>query len=161
MSERRQLSTPAKLDACIATLYSRAIEPDLASQLDRSLAQLTQVVRASAHRGRSLGALLVLRRLDDEGPQRITDLAVAELVAQPTMTVLVRRLESDGLVRKTRDAADARAVRVEITDAGRAELAEVRAARAEVMRSRLERLDDGARAALAAALPALDQLLKP
>ncbi len=64
-------------------------------------------------------------------------------------------------MRKTRDAADARAVRVEITDAGRAELAEVRAARAEVMRSRLERLDDDARAALAAALPALDQLLKP
>src|SRR3954464_8453915 len=159
MSEHGQVPLPRGLVECIAALYSCAIESDLASQLDRSLARLTQVVRASAHRGRSLGALLVLRRLDDEGPQRITDLALAELVAQPTMTVLVRRLESDGLVRKTRDAADARAVRVEITDAGRAELRQVRAARAAAWQTRLERLDDSALAALAAALPALDQLL--
>src|SRR3954462_5259341 len=134
---------------------------DLASQLDRRIARVTQLLRANAHRGRSLGALLALRRLDDEGPQRITDLAAAELVAQPTMTVLVRRLEQEGLVRKTRDVADGRAVRVEITDAGGPGPAGVAPARAEVMRSRLERLDDGARAALAAALPALDQLLKP
>src|SRR3954454_19585009 len=133
----------------------------LAAQLDRRVTGLTRLLRHQTHTRNSVPALLTLRRLDEEGPQRITDLAVAELVAQPTMTVLVRRLEQDGLVRKTRDAADARAVRVEITDAGRAELAEVRAARAQVMRSRLERLDDGARAALAAALPALDQLLKP
>ena len=104
-------------------------------------------------------ALLTLRRLSDEGPQRITDLAAAELVAQPTMTVLVNRLVQDGLVRKTRDPIDARAVRVEITAAGREQLSAVRAGRAAVLQTRLERLDDDARAALAAALPALDQLL--
>jgi DNA-binding MarR family transcriptional regulator len=75
------------------------------------------------------------------------------------MTVLVGRLEQDGLVRKSRDAADGRAVRVELTEAGRAQLAQVRAARASVLQSRLDHLDDGARAALAAALPAFDQLL--
>src|SRR3954447_1081758 len=116
-------------------------------------------MRGQAHHGRSVGSLLTLARLDLEGPQRVTDLATAEMVAQPTMTVLVRRLEQDGLVRKTRDAADARAVRVELTDAGRAELADVRSTRAAVLQDRLQRLDDGARAALAAALPALDQLL--
>ena len=132
---------------------------DLASQLERRIALATQILRASAHRGRSVGALLTLRRLDAEGPLRVTELAAAELVAQPTMTVLVRRLEQDGLVRKSRDASDARAVRVEITDEGRAQLAQVRAARSAALQSRLERLDDEARAALAAALPALDQLL--
>jgi len=89
----------------------------------------------------------------------VTDLAAAELVSQPTMTVLVNRLEQDGLVRKTRDAEDARAVLVEITEVGRAQLTEVRAGRAAVLQARLDRLDDEARAALAAALPALDQLL--
>lgn len=89
----------------------------------------------------------------------MTDLAAAELVTQPTMTVLVNRLEQDGLVRKTRDAQDARAVFVEITEVGRAQLTEVRAGRAAVLQERLDRLDDEARAALAAALPALDQLL--
>jgi len=91
----------------------------------------------------------------------VTDLAAAELVSQPTMTVLVNRLEQDGLVRKMRDAEDARAVLVEITEVGRAQLTEVRAGRAAVLQARLDRLDDEARAALAAALPALDQLLDP
>ena len=103
--------------------------------------------------------MLTLRRLDDRGPMRITDLAAAELVAQPTMTTLVARLAQDGLVSKTRDAADARAVLVELTDAGRNQLRAVRADRAAALQIRLDRLDDDARAALEAALPALDQLL--
>ena len=139
-------------------LYSLAIE-DLAAQLERRVALVTQLLRAHAPRGRSVGALLTLRRLDAEGPQRVTDLAAAELVTQPTMTVLINRLEQDGLVRKSRDAADARAVLVEITHIGRAQLADVRAGRAAVLQTRLDRLDDEALAALAAALPALDRLL--
>jgi DNA-binding MarR family transcriptional regulator len=135
-----------------------AIE-DLATQLERRIALVTQLMRTQAPRGRSVVALLTLRRLDVEGPHRITELAAAELVAQPTMTVLVNRLESDGLVRRTRDSADGRAVRVEITDAGREQLRVTRAGRAAVLQARLDRLDDEARAALAAALPALDQLL--
>lgn len=132
---------------------------DLAAQLERRIALITQVLRAQAHRGRSVGALLVLRRLDDAGPMRVTDLAAAELVTQPTMTSIVSRLAQDGLVSKTRDATDARAVLVALTDAGRAQLAAVRADRAAALQSRMDRLDDDARAALVAALPALDQLL--
>lgn len=139
-------------------LYSFPID-DLARQLERRVALISQLLRASAPRGRSVGTLLTLRRLDADGPQRVTDLAAAELVAQPTMTVLVNRLEQDGLVRKSPHPSDARVVLVEITDGGRAELAQLRSARAAVLQARLDRLDDEARAALAAALPALDQLL--
>jgi DNA-binding MarR family transcriptional regulator len=131
----------------------------LATLLERRLARITQLLRASAHAGRSVGSLLTLRRLDEDGPLRITDLAAAELVAQPTMTGIVRRLEQDGLVRRTADPADARAVRVALTDAGRDELAAVRSSRAAVLQQRLDRLDDDARAALAAALDPLDDLL--
>jgi len=131
----------------------------LATQLERRVARLTQLLRANARSRSGVAALLTLRRLDDEGPLRITDLAAAELVAQPTMTTLVARLAQDGLVSKTRDAADARAVLVELTDAGRNQLRAVRADRAAVLQTRLDRLDDDARAALEAALPALDQLL--
>lgn len=134
---------------------------ELAPRLERAIARVTQLLRANTHPGRSVGALLTLRRLDDEGPLRITDLAAAELVAQPTMTGIVRRLEQDGLVRRTPDPSDARAVRVALTDAGRDELAAVRAKRAAVLAQRLDQLDDDARAALAAALDPLDDLLKP
>jgi DNA-binding MarR family transcriptional regulator len=131
----------------------------LATLLERRLARVTQLLRANAHAGRSVGSLLTLRRLDEDGPLRITDLAAAELVAQPTMTGIVRRLEHDGLVRRTADPDDARVVRVALTDAGRDELAAVRSSRAAVLQERLDRLDDDARSALAAALDPLDDLL--
>jgi len=131
----------------------------LATQLERRVARLTQLLRANSRSGSGVAGLLALRRLEEEGPLRITDLAAAELVAQPTMTGIVRRLEQDGLVVRTPDPLDARAARIALTDAGRDELATVRAQRAAVLQARLDRLDDDARAALAAAIEPLDDLL--
>jgi DNA-binding MarR family transcriptional regulator len=131
----------------------------LATQLERRVSRLTQVLRASVPRRSSIAALLTLRRIDEVGPLRITDLAAAEMVAQPTMTGIVRRLEQDGFVQRTRDPDDARAMRIALTEAGRDELAAVRASRAAVLQERLDRLDDDARAALAAALDPLDDLI--
>jgi DNA-binding MarR family transcriptional regulator len=147
-------------------LYSVAIQSTadtslLATQLERRVARLTQLLRANSRTGSGVAGLLALRRLEEEGPLRITDLAAAELVAQPTMTGIVRRLEQDGLVRRTPDPLDARAARIALTDAGQAELAAVRSTRAAVLQERLDRLDDDARAALVAALEPLDQLLSP
>jgi DNA-binding MarR family transcriptional regulator len=131
----------------------------LATDLDRRAARLTQLLRTVNPSGRSVTALLTLRRLDDEGGCRITDLAASEHVAQPTMTVLVRRLEQDGLVERTPDPDDARASQITLTAAGRAELHAVREARAALLAARLEAVDPAAREALAAAIPALDDLL--
>jgi DNA-binding MarR family transcriptional regulator len=133
----------------------------LATQLERRVARLTQLLRAHSRSASGVAGLLALRRLEEQGPLRITDLAAAELVAQPTMTGIVRRLEQDGLVQRTPDPLDARAARIALTDAGRAELAAVRSARAAVLQQRLDRLDDGGRAALAAALDPLEDLLTP
>jgi DNA-binding MarR family transcriptional regulator len=133
----------------------------LATQLERRVARLTQLLRANSRSASGVAGLLALRRLEEQGPLRITDLAAAELVAQPTMTGIVRRLEQDGFVTRTPDPLDARAARIALSDAGRDELAAVRAARAAVLQERLDRLDDDARAALAVALDPLDQLLSP
>ena len=77
-------------------LYSIAMQTaktsQLATQLDRRVARPTQLLRASVRSRSGVAALLTLRRLDDHGPLRVTDLAAAELVAQPTMTGIVRRL---------------------------------------------------------------------
>ena len=129
----------------------------IAAELDRRIARITQLLRGTV-RTRSTAALLVLRRLD-EGALRITELAAAERVAQPTMTGIVRRLEVDGLVARTPDPDDARAARIALTPAGHEELGAVRAARASALQARLDQLDDATRAALEAALPALDALL--
>ncbi len=54
-----------------------------------------------------------------EGPL-IRELSVLTVVEQSTLSRALEQLTNDGLVRREADAADSRAVRVFITDAGRA-----------------------------------------
>ena len=51
-------------------------------------------------------------------PQRITTLAELEGLAQPTVTIMVKRLEERGWVERCRDDGDGRVVVVSITAAG-------------------------------------------
>jgi DNA-binding MarR family transcriptional regulator len=59
-------------------------------------------------------------------PQRITALADLEGLAQPTVTIMVKRLEEHGWVQRSSDPDDKRVVLVSITDAGREALEHVR-----------------------------------
>ena len=74
----------------------------------------------------SLAAARILARLSDDGPTRISDLAVAERCSQPTITNHVKRLEGLRLVDRRTDARDARAWIIDLTDHGRRELAVIR-----------------------------------
>src|SRR3954469_19737229 len=104
--------------------------PSFAAELDARLVSLwRQIGRVDRH-DLSRTAASVLASLRDNGPMRITALAAAESVAQPSMTTLVARLESDGRAERGRDATDARAVLVRITGEGLERLARIRAARA-------------------------------
>jgi DNA-binding MarR family transcriptional regulator len=131
---------------------------DLPAELDRRLAALWRVLARGQHGQLSRTATSVLATLRDAGPQRVTALAGAEAVAQPTMTTLVGRLERDGLVARGADPADARAVRVSITAEGRERLEARRAVRTALLADRLAGLDAAERETLAAALPVLDKL---
>src|SRR5258705_12381458 len=77
-----------------------------------------------------------------EGPRRITELAELEGLAQPTMTLLVQRLEQRGSVKRERDADDGRVVLVSLTDAGRKTLEGFRAQVLDALRSQLEAMPD-------------------
>ncbi|MET7422017.1 MarR family transcriptional regulator [Dactylosporangium sp. NPDC005555] len=106
----------------------------------------------------SLTAASTLRRLELEGPRRLTELAAAEGVTQPAMTQLAQRLERDGLAERAPDATDGRVVLVRVTDAGRDLLARRRAVRAAHLSALLSRLSADDEALIAAALPALERL---
>ncbi|MEA2227813.1 MAG: hypothetical protein QOF04_1443 [Solirubrobacteraceae bacterium] len=131
----------------------------LGEALDARLAVLWRTLGRGGAGDLSRTSLSVLATLRDGGPHRITQLAAGEGVAQPTMTTLVTRLERLGLVARGPDPADARAVRVAITDEGLARLQRLREARAAVLEARLAALDPAERAALEAALPALDAVI--
>jgi DNA-binding MarR family transcriptional regulator len=130
----------------------------LAVELERCVARLWAVVLRGSFRELSRTATSVLALLRDTGPRRVTDLATAEAVAQPTMTTLVGRLERNGFVERHADPTDARAVLVSLTDDGREALRRQGRERATVLAARLAELDDADRDALRAALPALEHL---
>lgn len=67
----------------------------------------------------TLTAALALTRLNREGPLRLTALAAAEGVSQPSMTQLIQRLEKQGFTTRINDPGDGRAALVGVTDTGR------------------------------------------
>jgi DNA-binding MarR family transcriptional regulator len=109
-------------------------------------------------RDMSLTSLVTLATLDRAGPQRITDLARMEGVAQPSMTVLVGMLERDGFVLRRRDPSDKRVVLIELTAAGMDLVQSRRRASAQAWAQLIEKLPSDEAAALVAALPALEHL---
>jgi DNA-binding MarR family transcriptional regulator len=130
------------------------------AELDAIVLALYWRISRQTPRDMSRSAASVLKTLLDNGPTRITELAKTEAVTQPSMTTLVTRLERDGLVARTPDLDDARAVRVAITDEGLERVARLRAERAAVLDAALAELEPQERAALEAALPVLEKLTR-
>ncbi len=102
----------------------------------------------------------LLSTIDAQGEARICDLAAVDHCSQPTMTTQVRRLEDAGLVTRTVDPSDARAVRIRITAEGMKTLNRVRADRASAIEPQLARLNDADRQTLDGAVTVLRRLLE-
>lgn len=109
-------------------------------------------------RDMSLTSLSTLATLDRTGPRRITDLAGAEGVMQPSMTVLVTALERSGLVERRADPADKRVALVALTASGSDCLRARRRAGADAFAELVDKLPPGESEALAAAVTALEHL---
>lgn len=130
---------------------------DLISAAADLLELVTLVVRDAAGEREqlSLTAVAALGSLERSGTQRITVLAAAEGVSQPSMTQLVHRLEQRGLVRRTSDPADGRVALVSLTTAGARALADRRRRNTERIARLLADLPDADASALAGALTAV------
>jgi DNA-binding MarR family transcriptional regulator len=80
----------------------------------------------------------VLGRLDREGAQSVSELAVAERVRPQSMAQTVAELETDGLVARRPDDTDRRRALVELTRQGRVVLEEDRRQREGWLASAIE-----------------------
>ncbi|MFO7165346.1 MAG: MarR family transcriptional regulator [Mycolicibacterium hassiacum] len=101
----------------------------------------------------------LLSTIEDQGEARISDLAALDHCSQPTMTNQVRRLEEAGLVSRTVDPSDGRAVLIRITPKGVETLRQARVQRGAAIDPYLERLTPEERATLATAVGILRRLL--
>src|ERR1700747_3649726 len=137
--------------------------PQLAEGLHRVRAKLGSVLRRGDTSRVSTGDLTlaqlsILVTLIDRGPIRMTELAAHERVRTPTTTVAIRRLEKLGLVKRSKDQSDLRAVLVDITDKGLAVHRESLANRRAALASMLSTLSHDDRETLVKALVPLERL---
>ncbi len=134
----------------------------LAEGLHRALSRLFAILRRGDPSGTTgeltLAQLSILITLLDRGPIRMTELAARERVRTPTTTVAIRRLEKLGLVKRSRDPSDLRAVLVDITPQGLAVHRESLANRHAALAAMLSRLSADDLDTLTEALAPLERL---
>jgi DNA-binding MarR family transcriptional regulator len=94
-----------------------------------------------------------------EGSRRITELTELEGIAQPTMTLLVKRLEERGWVQREGLPDDGRVVMISLTEAGGAAQQRLRAQFLAAMRTDLQELSDQQLQALSAATETLSSFV--
>lgn len=121
---------------------------------------LRRVRRGDDASGLSAPRLSALSVVIYRGPISLTELAKVEGVTAPTMTRLVQALVKAGLVEKSVDASDNRAVLLRATPAGRATLDLARARRLAAIEELLSRLDPDDAASVERAVSILEPLLR-
>jgi DNA-binding MarR family transcriptional regulator len=114
--------------------------------------------------GLTATAYQALTTLTREGPTRLTALAAAESISQPSMTQLIQRLERQGLTTRVNDPEDGRAALVDVSNEGRALLARQYRRRRERLNELLATLSPEDEAALTlamhVALPIIGRLIR-
>ena len=131
---------------------------ELASGFREALRHSVYLVRRLDADGElSAAQLSTLKMLLGDG-QRVGEIARNLGVRVPSATEQIIKLERAGLARREPDPADSRAVRVILTDEGRAAVDSANKRRNQVMADILSTLTDQDRKALAEALPVIDKI---
>lgn len=138
---------------------TQAVETDPAVRLRAAVLRLARRLRRT-DAGAALGpsAADVLGSVARAGEIGMAMLATAEHLNPTMLSRIVGHLERDGLLGRSADPSDARSVVVRATDKGRRLHAAMQLERTEVLAGALDALAGDDRAALLAALPALEQL---
>jgi DNA-binding MarR family transcriptional regulator len=144
----------------VATKDAAPPDAALGADLLGVVARLNRLATQRARLPLPYAQARLLSTIEDQGSARISDLAALDHCSQPTMTTQVRRLEDAGLVSRTTDPGDARAVLIHITPEGVGTLTRVRTDRASAVDPYLERLEDGDRETLTAAVRVIRRLLE-
>jgi DNA-binding MarR family transcriptional regulator len=128
------------------------------ARLRVAIARVSRRLRRHELAGLTPTQLSALATVDRAGPLRLGDLAAAEGIAPSTLTRLVTALEERGYVERCRVPGDARASTLAIAPLGQEALERIRQEGTNLLASSLRTLTREQLAALAAALPALEQI---
>jgi DNA-binding MarR family transcriptional regulator len=144
----------------VANVVPNDAATELADRLHSAAIRLLRRLRREDTRtGLSSPRLSALSVVVFAGPLTLGELAAAEQVKPPTMTRLVRALETRGLVVREADEKDGRIVRLRATTKGRTLMAEGRARRVRALAEGLRTLDATDVAALGGAVETLERVV--
>lgn len=138
-----------------ASEVSIRADTELADLVEQLIGELWWRVNSELPSELSRTSASILKNLREQGPQRVTVLAAREQVAQPTMSVIIKRLGTRGLVERRVDPDDRRATLVAITPLGLDTLNQRAQLRSRWFASRLAGLEGEERRAVAAAVAKL------
>ena len=136
------------------------VDAELAARLRLSVMRLARRLRQQGDEDATASQLSALASLVWRGPLTLGELSAAERVKPPTMTRIVASLEDLGLVTRTVDPADRRVARVAVSPAGERFVERSRHRKDAYLAARLGVLGTDDRAALAAAVDAIEHLLE-
>jgi len=131
-----------------------------ATRLRLAVGRLNRRIRIDGRESVPPLQLSALATIRVHGPLRLSELARREAVTAPTMSRVLGSLDDAGYVNRAADPLDARGVLITLSDRGRSQLEEIVQHRTALVARRLARLDEEQRAAIRAALPAIESLLE-
>jgi DNA-binding MarR family transcriptional regulator len=129
-----------------------------AARLRVAVLRLSRRLRKHYLAGLTPSQLSTLATVGQSGPVRLGDLAATERIAPSTLTRLISVLEDLGYVHRDAAPGDARAYLVSVTAEGQRVLERIRQEATSLLTDILLTLPPDQLEALAAALPALEQL---
>lgn len=98
----------------------------------------------------------VLLAVEHRGPLRLSQVVARERLNPTMLSRVIGHLVQDGLIVRSNDPDDRRSAWLTVTDQGRTLARQIRAERTTAVQGALDRLSESERAAVAAALPALE-----
>lgn len=125
-----------------------------------AMARLNRRLRRETDGEQSASAVSALATVNRLGPISLGELAEAEGISRPSMTVLAASLEAQGLLARETDASDRRLVRVSVTGTGNQALIRSRTRRNAYLAVRLRRLGRAELQILESAARILERLLE-
>jgi DNA-binding MarR family transcriptional regulator len=151
-------NTPADPSPTLADAAQAA--EDLPTRLRAAIGRLSRRLRQTGA-GYELtpSQVSVLLTVVRHSPLRLADLAAIESINPTMLSRITGRLTERDLIRRTSDAADRRAALVQATPEGRRMRKRILTERTAALQECLQELSPQDRAALTAALPALERLV--
>jgi DNA-binding MarR family transcriptional regulator len=139
-------------------LPTRKVDLETASRLDTAIGRWVRWTRRPQPAPFGPGGGAALASVMDVGPIRLGDLAAREGVTPATLSRIVATLEKEKLLKRRIDPEDRRSAFVEITEAGRAMVVELRKARGQALLERLPPLTAEQRAVLKTVVEAVERM---